>query len=468
MSSSPRAFRKGSVVQGVPFLRQMMSWGCFLSMKLLLPYRNVRDYSTGFRAYSSAMLGRLISNSGEKIIQESSFACMLELLLRLRWLGARVEEIPYTLRYDLKEGVSKMRVWRTIKRYFGVVSRYWALDQLPQAGRAARSTSVRSIGRVLELPVTNTLLSYHEVPLQNSSPCSAAAFPASRVRCVWRRPVTRSRCIEGSEQLGGLGTFFEHHGRVFEKFYHCMLPSDGPLLRTLEALGIRDQVYWRPTTFAYAHAGKFFPLNTALDLLKFAPLRFLDRIRVGITGLVWPSGERQRPRRRHHREMAHQTERQKRLREILAAHARSQIWRPLPRRPRALVLDPLQSREGREQRREERLHPRRLQAHHGHLCRVITLRSAPRSGSSTTVQGIDLDAGRVTVTTATGSEKFDQIVITLPTPQVEKLIGPAMRAQMPVLDTTTDYQGVINCLLFLKKPSHHALLGRHAGKRAPL
>ncbi|MFO1437035.1 MAG: glycosyltransferase family 2 protein [Verrucomicrobiaceae bacterium] len=125
-------FRKGSVVQGVPFLRQMMSWGCFLSMKLLLPYRNVRDYSTGFRAYSSAMLGRLISNSGEKIIQESSFACMLELLLRLRWLGARVEEIPYTLRYDLKEGVSKMRVWRTIKRYFGVVSRYWALDQLPQ------------------------------------------------------------------------------------------------------------------------------------------------------------------------------------------------------------------------------------------------------------------------------------------------------------------------------------------------
>ena len=91
---------------------------------------------------------------------------------------------------------------------------------------------------------------------------------------------------EGSEQLGGLGTFFEHGGRTFEKFYHCTLPSDGPLLRTLEALGIRDEVYWRPTTFAYAHAGKFFPLNTAVDLLKFAPLRFLDRIRVGITGLV--------------------------------------------------------------------------------------------------------------------------------------------------------------------------------------
>jgi protoporphyrinogen oxidase len=71
----------------------------------------------------------------------------------------------------------------------------------------------------------------------------------------------------------------------------------------------------------------------------------------------------------------------------------------------------------------------------------------------TTVQGIDLDAeGRVTVTTGAGVETFDQLVVTLPTPQVEKLIGPAMRREMPALDTTTDYQGVINCLLFLEKP----------------
>jgi protoporphyrinogen oxidase len=45
--------------------------------------------------------------------------------------------------------------------------------------------------------------------------------------------------IEASGQLGGLGTFFEHDGRTFEKFYHCMLPSDGPLLKVLESLVIR-------------------------------------------------------------------------------------------------------------------------------------------------------------------------------------------------------------------------------------
>jgi len=126
-------FQRGSVVQGVPFFRQVLSWGCFLMMKTLLPYRNVRDYSTGFRAYRSLTLGRLIKNSGgDKIIEESSFACMLELLLRLRWIGARASEIPYTLRYDLKAGVSKMRILRTIRRYFNVIGRYWAKDVLPQ------------------------------------------------------------------------------------------------------------------------------------------------------------------------------------------------------------------------------------------------------------------------------------------------------------------------------------------------
>jgi len=124
-------FQKGSVVQGVPYFRQFLSIGCFAMMKTLLPYRNVRDYSTGFRAYRSVALGHLIQNSGEKIIQESSFACMLEILLRMRWLGARAIEIPYTLRYDLKVGVSKMNIGRTIKRYFNVISRYWKMDQLP-------------------------------------------------------------------------------------------------------------------------------------------------------------------------------------------------------------------------------------------------------------------------------------------------------------------------------------------------
>ena len=256
---------------------------------------------------------------------------------------------------------------------------------------------------------------------------------------------------EGSEQLGGLGTFFEHGGRTFEKFYHCTLPSDGPLLRTLEALGIRDEVYWRPTTFAYAHAGKFFPLNTAVDLLKFAPLRFLERIRVGITGLVG---------RLVSDKGLDDVTTVSWLTKLSGKNAFAKFWKPMLEAKfgdryhdvPALWFWTRFNREKGESKGEQK----------GYICggykritdtfaEVIT-RHGGLIHLNTTVTGMDLDAeGKTTVTTSTGAATFDQMVITLPTPQVEKLIGPAMRVKMPALDTTTDYQGVINHLLFLKR-----------------
>ena len=137
-------FQKGSVVKGVPLMRQAMSWGCYLFMKTIVPYREVRDYSTGFRGYRASTLERLIAQYGDKLVEESGFVCMLEVLLKLRSIGAKAAEIPYVLRYDLKEGVSKMRVIRTIRRYFSVVNRY--RRALPPA------TALASTGRPVAIP----------------------------------------------------------------------------------------------------------------------------------------------------------------------------------------------------------------------------------------------------------------------------------------------------------------------------
>lgn len=258
--------------------------------------------------------------------------------------------------------------------------------------------------------------------------------------------------IEGSDQLGGLGTFFEHDGRTFEKFYHCMLPSDGPLLRVLESLGIRDDVYWKPTTFAYAHQGRFFPLNTAFDLLKFAPLRFIDRIRVGITGLYG--------RLVSDRGLDEVTTVQW-LTKLSGARAFAKFWQPMLEAKfgdryhdvPALWFWTRFNREKGESKGECKGY---IKGGYKHITDtfVRVLRSFGADiRLKTAVQAIDLDdKGRVTVTTERGVEEFDQIIVTLPTPQVEKIIGPAMRREMPELDSTTDYQGVINCLLFLKKP----------------
>ncbi|MBE2284902.1 MAG: FAD-dependent oxidoreductase [Prosthecobacter sp.] len=273
--------------------------------------------------------------------------------------------------------------------------------------------------------------------------------------------------IEGSDQLGGLGTFFEHDGRTFEKFYHCTLPSDGPLLCVLETLGIREDVYWKPTTFAYAHQGRFFPLNTALDLLKFAPLRFIDRIRVGITGLygrlVSDKG-------------LDDVTTVKWLSKLSGARAFAKFWQPMLEAKfgdryhdvPALWFWTRFNREKGESKGECKGY---IKGGYKHITDSFV--SALRSFGTdirlkTAVQSIDLaEDGRVTVTTSAGAEQFDQIVATLPTPQIDQLIGPAMRAQMPALDTSTDYQGVINCLLFLKKPLTPHYWGATPGSEHP-
>lgn len=257
---------------------------------------------------------------------------------------------------------------------------------------------------------------------------------------------------EGSEQLGGLGTFFEHGGRTFEKFYHCLLPSDGPLLRTLEVLGIRDQVYWKPTTFAYAHAGKFFPLNTAADLLKFAPLRFLDRIRVGITGLVG---------RLVSDKGLDDVTTVRWLTKLSGKNAFAKFWKPMLEAKfgdryhdvPALWFWTRFNREKGESKGEQKGYIRGGYKRITDSFAEVITRHGGRIHLRTTVEAIDLDPeGKTTVKTSKGIDIFDQIVITLPTPQVEKLIGPKLKARMPTLDTSTDYQGVINHLLFLKRP----------------
>ena len=52
----------------------------------------------------------------------------------------------------------------------------------------------------------------------------------------------RAGCIpvifEAANQLGGLGTYFEHAGFSFERFYHVILDSDADLLELIDELGL--------------------------------------------------------------------------------------------------------------------------------------------------------------------------------------------------------------------------------------
>jgi protoporphyrinogen oxidase len=91
--------------------------------------------------------------------------------------------------------------------------------------------------------------------------------------------------IEGDAQLGGLGTTFPYRDGRLERFYHCILPDDHALVRLIEEVGLGDDLLWRQTGMGFMYDHKVYPLNGALDLLRFSPLTPIDRIRMGFLAI---------------------------------------------------------------------------------------------------------------------------------------------------------------------------------------
>ncbi len=116
-------YQAGSVTQGVPFDRRALSFGASLLMRTIFPTRGVRDYTCGYRAYRAKMLRQAFTRYGDELVSEDGFACMVDILLKLRGMGARFAEVPFTLEYDQKSGPTKMKVMRTIRRTLSLIVR---------------------------------------------------------------------------------------------------------------------------------------------------------------------------------------------------------------------------------------------------------------------------------------------------------------------------------------------------------
>ncbi len=110
-------FVEGGEEKGVSAPRKLLSRGAKSFMDLLAPVPGVKDISCGYRAYSRAALLRASDIYGAHIVQSKGGGVQAELLLRLLESGERVEEIPFTLRYDKKIGRSKLGIGQTIKSY---------------------------------------------------------------------------------------------------------------------------------------------------------------------------------------------------------------------------------------------------------------------------------------------------------------------------------------------------------------
>jgi protoporphyrinogen oxidase len=257
--------------------------------------------------------------------------------------------------------------------------------------------------------------------------------------------------VEAESYLGGLGSSFDYRGAYLERFYHCLLPNDDALLPLVEHLGLGSDVVWKTTEMGFMHKRTIYPLNTAKDLLNFAPLRMTDRLRLGVMGLRAPAMSRN-----PHLDEITAVEWVKKM---IGARAFETLWKPLleAKMGDGYVGIPalwLSSRMGREKntKRETRGY---LKGGYRALVEAIE-RSLAVHGARVLfkhpVRSIVRDGERMKLHFQNGTaETFDLVVVTAPLVEFQR-ITKGLGLESPVADLQIDYQGVLSGVFITKKP----------------
>lgn len=116
-------YEAGGQEIGLTFHRKILSLGASFLLNACFKVEGAKDYTCGYRMYRTSVISDAFKRYGGNFIVENSFVCMAEILIKIAYLPAKVVEVPLVLRYDLKEGTSKMKKIKTIARYIKFIIR---------------------------------------------------------------------------------------------------------------------------------------------------------------------------------------------------------------------------------------------------------------------------------------------------------------------------------------------------------
>src|SRR5260370_25778557 len=92
--------------------------------------------------------------------------------------------------------------------------------------------------------------------------------------------------FEQETTAGGLASGFRVGENWLEKFYHHLFKTDTTAIKLIQELGLGDRLEWsHPRTVCLVN-GRFQQLDSPMTLLKFAPLRIDERLRVAAVGAL--------------------------------------------------------------------------------------------------------------------------------------------------------------------------------------
>jgi len=126
---------------------------------------------------------------------------------------------------------------------------------------------------------------------------------------------------EAAPFIGGQASTIPVGGAPLERGYHHLFTNDQAILDLMDDLGIGDAMKWYPSRVGTYTSGKVYKTTTALDLLRFGAIPFLDRIKLGLFALKVG-------RIKEWRDLENETA-DYWLRERLGGKAYEKVWAPL-------------------------------------------------------------------------------------------------------------------------------------------
>ncbi len=91
--------------------------------------------------------------------------------------------------------------------------------------------------------------------------------------------------LEKGQYPGGLAGGFKMEGNNLEIAYHHIFKTDKDIINLAKEIGADTNLKWHNSSVALYYNGKLYPFMSALDLLRFSPLSFFNRIRAGLVVL---------------------------------------------------------------------------------------------------------------------------------------------------------------------------------------
>ncbi len=116
-------YATGGAVVGASLIRRILSSLGNGVLRLAFPIR-IRTWSSFYRVYRGETLKRCYEVYGDNLFEEPGFACVVELLVKMRAIGLTFKEVPMVLRPQKRIGSSKMKIVRNILAYLRIVYRY--------------------------------------------------------------------------------------------------------------------------------------------------------------------------------------------------------------------------------------------------------------------------------------------------------------------------------------------------------